>query len=1611
MSVTMRQDTRNAFVSTIPVLTPLYSNNCDAWQIASEGELLCGRGSECQIIIPDDSIEEQHCVFNFRAGALTIQRLAGRVWINDLPVTRQETLAVGDILTLGPHSFRIESEIRRISAPAIQPTNISTPAINPQIPQAPMASLGPVAAPPEKSAAAAPQSLISAAIDERLAAIEGKTRLLEQREQQTKELQNLVQERERTLADRIRAMDERAGFLNEQKATIDGEQTGLKALKQDLQKQQQEVERRIQLVADRENQLQSHVEASATAYAQLEQTRVELTSRLESLSQREAAVQAKQSELAQQTSTIEQLVARNAADAIEQKSREEALAAREAEIHAANAALVARESAAAEAEQAQAAANKLQQEAEARLREAEEKCHKVVQMEKLVSEQAARLDLETAEQQKSTEEIDRIRAELQEQKSANETLAAQLKLKAAELETYAAGLAVSKAEAEESLQRSTPSVGELAALAGEREAATHARLEALQATDALRLRSAEVADQQARLIQWQAELESRHAELADRIVSVKQSLRANSKNLQEASASVTNNSDEQTLRIQEEWQNIAARQKELTVAEIRIAELEQAARDALSCAESSTAGINEKSEAIQTEWATLTERQAEVAASEARIAELEQAARDALSRAESSTAGINEKSEAIQTEWATLAERQAEVAASEARIAELEQAARDALSRAESSTAGINEKSEAIQTEWATLAERQAEIAAAEARIAELEQAARDAFAKAEASTVSIDEHQKVMAEESQQLAQRQAELATAEARAAQVEAAARAEMQKAEAEREALQNSYKDMICEKNSLMQMSQDLQSRSTGLSERESILVAQTEELRNKFQALNQQNAALDKQEAELKHRAAELHRRVAGFEAEIKERRSANGPDNEATLAFADRVANSDDSDQLKSLSDAVEASQSEVTAITSERDSLMIAVRELQKAMISAREDVEEAKRIRERESNHEQAMAALYQTIEDRSNQLQIMECKLKQAEEGSAELHQQLAEFQAQAEVRTAGGDSLDSIVGSPEERNDESELLSELNSLRAELAQSASGDPKRQEQYNRLLSERDAVIGDLRDQLETLQKQLSDAGSNIERANSVSPIQMDEIKARIESSEEVLRDRDDLIRELRARLGKATESSANGAINDNNIDVSELQAEARELDRRATLLDAREEEVRERLRMVTQTEEEVESQRRQLLDARQQLELARAEIQVAMKQHSAQAVARTSDETPIKASSINHQASPQGSGSGFFGNDSYSESALTEIDPPADSSDSASDLRSELANLFGVRKPAPEAQIPAAYFPDVSEPGGENNAVELRFGEDASMIVKSSMPSPESADSGDNAREENSDDFVRDYMEQLLSRSRKSAGNSLPTELKTQTAKEQPPVDASKKAAPASKAAAKSEAKAAPKVKSFIDQYMSGGFGDLTGDGSMSASVPVEAPEETESSLTPTGPVIPRVKVDRAKLRENMDSFRSLSTQSVENALVNHAIRTEQNNINGRIMVTFVMVTMSVFLAIANVKGIINHPSLIWVSLVGAIGSGAELLRKWYSVKERCKNALQPEGKLPTSSVPLTGEFDPETRDLEPVDVAPTENHAAVDQETSAQEFAPRKRPAAIVEEPKEPEYFEL
>ncbi len=1474
MSVTKRQGSRNSFGSTLPVLLPLYDSASESWQFVADDEITCGAGEDCQFRLNQGGIAKRHCAFNLRAGILTVRRLDGRIWLNEIPVSTEAILAPGDIVSIGAVTISIDEIARPVSAPAsaaasapvaapMKVTAANVPAttnysdsvihsvaVSPQ----PVFQFAPVAASvPFQFAPAIPVSppplpaaffedhsaKISAAAEslfkDRATELESRERLQLSREQQLGELELLIRDRERICLDRQSTLDERVQVLNEQKNHIEEQRTQAEAVREHLHQQKLDLQRRLRQQTEREDEIAAQFESAAHGYAKIEQTRAELSARLNDIQHREA-------QLEQQRREQEELASWISSQKTELQASTTAVEYRTAELHSREVAL---QDTVADLEKLQKALTTIEdacREREDALREREDA---LAMGEQRIAE--ARVQMNAAQ----TQSLD-ASGRMADAESIR--VVAEEKLRSAEQQIQQAveqfGL-LEQSRDELARQRS-----ELETLQQESQARYD---QAVQLEEQLTTRAADIDKQQTRLAQAQQELGTRRQEL----------------NLQQADLTT-----------------------QISVLEHRVNELNQ-----------------------------------REAALSVRVTQLPEESSAGTRSVEQLTAISAEKESAIRLH------QEAEQAMEELKAAKAAFADREQ---------GLNSRHAEIEARSAELADRVLRLKAERDAIRIKEQQLLDSSSKAEADVAAAQEQH-------QRLLERQAALTEIESRAIERESAASVVLRNAAAERDALQMSHKDLICERNALMQFSQDLNSRASGLAERESTVAQQTEELRSRFLAMNQQSSELQRLENELNLRAAELHRRVLQFKSELRDRKA---PAVTAAVMAAVTEIPADqsapdhstgiESIREQELSEALQALESQLQGVQAERDALLTAVRELQRAMLDARADVEEANRLRTESSSQEQTLTTLYQTIEERSGQLQLLESRLRQAESHSESLERQLETYQSGG-TETAAGTAVNFGDGRSESGEVEAELMRQLEALKAEL-KSGGETPSRNDDSNVALREQDRLIEELRLQNEALEVRISELISKIDDRNTpVSMTQVDELQAQLNRATEIISDRDDLIRELRMRLSQQVEQSGGSSASENK-DVAELQREARELDRRASLLDAREEEVRERLRMVANSEEEVEKQRRQLLDARQQLELARTEIQVAMKQHSAAANYAEESELSIRRGNEEIAHESLRPGGAIFGMEA--EPVSLETDEGSESSASAAvDLRAELASLFGLsgrnaEKPAQEL-FSTREAPDTSEPLGAAKPVALHFGEDASRIVSGHVEEPTPDSSAIAAGEDSSDDFVRDYMEQLLSRSRKSAGNSLPSEL-SGGGKSKSSGSSSAPAVPKKSEAAVT--KSPPKVKSYIDQYMAGGSMPLEDN---AASDSGEANSAGSAEHSDDTPMVPRVKVDVEKLRQNMDSFRNVSTHSVEKALVTHALRTERLSINGRIFLVCVMGFMSIFLAIANYKGIINSSVLIWVTLVGAIGAGLELTRKMYAVKSKGKALVRCEescaGKL--------------------------------------------------------------
>ncbi|MFM7835842.1 MAG: FHA domain-containing protein, partial [Planctomycetaceae bacterium] len=90
-----------------PLLVPLYDQRFGPWQIAGDGSFVCGAATTADISIQQASIQQQHCRFDYQDGRLTVVRLEGRVWVNEVPLHGDALIEPDDVISLGSWTMRV----------------------------------------------------------------------------------------------------------------------------------------------------------------------------------------------------------------------------------------------------------------------------------------------------------------------------------------------------------------------------------------------------------------------------------------------------------------------------------------------------------------------------------------------------------------------------------------------------------------------------------------------------------------------------------------------------------------------------------------------------------------------------------------------------------------------------------------------------------------------------------------------------------------------------------------------------------------------------------------------------------------------------------------------------------------------------------------------------------------------------------------------------------------------------------------------------------------------------------------------------------------------------------------------------------------------------------------------------------------------------------------------------------------------------------------------------------------------------------------------------------------------------------------------------------------
>jgi chromosome segregation ATPase len=1478
MSVRMKPQTGRFAGRTVPVLMPLYRTDCGSWQFTEDGDYRCGAAAHCDIQIEADGIAPEHCDLNYRAGHLSVRRGQGRVWVNELPVQTECSLSPGDTLSFGAVSFRIdeaESQPRASSAltesaPARPvPASVAAPLLPPHAPPVP-ASVHtlPVAAPyfsPPPVAVTPPP-------------IPGVVPVADSSELQEKlravaEQKSALDARERQLHDSALASREREQSLLERQQALDDRSTLLSEQKAALTEQ-------VRTLAEQQSTL-------STLEQSLRKQKADLDRRLRQLDDRELDLDTQSERHASLYADLE----RSRVDLQQQADR---LKARETELDAECRRVESR------LQESEASNSQLQTDLQARsasldAREQQLKNHAVEVDQKYILLQSELRRLETLGDEIRLREQDCAQREAKSRSAAEEMSQReqQLTVRMVSTEEHARLTEARTRDLEARIAAFDLMVNSTEETLHCREAAVHAQAESISRQDA------EQSAVRAELDQLRNELEQTRQSLTEReqlIDERSKSLEAQAqKMLEQPRQSDTGEGQaaavEQLAALHSERESLLRLRQEVLDAQDDLRRQQSALTARSQEVEQLASSVSEQRLSVDTGAAELQNSRAELAARQIQVQEQLALANQAAEL----RLDLMEKADALAAQEAQLTEE------------------RDRL----------NEWTRELESRSDELANRIATIKSHRRQTSSLPAVTISAVDPA--IDEELSRREQVLRTLQLELMERQSSLELEQQRLTLERDLARQQTLAAESEREALQVAHKSLLCERNSVSQSVQDLKTREQAVRDLETKLNRQSDDIASRIVAVEHQVALLRSRENELEARSVALHRNVQDFKLEMAEQRRRQLSDYVSTPEGEDDIPKDT---QLTELAELLHTAERQRDGVTAERDAMLAAVRELQKALTDARDDVEEAAKLRSEVTRQSQELAKLYSTLEEKNAQLQISEARIAQEEEKVTALSLRLC----QSSERISGS-AAEATVG-PNDDLVEAKLLAELETMRAELAQASQIDHGRLGEFQQQLTERNRLIADLQEELERLRRQTESVGPVVGDSASSDDGIAEQLKTRLAETESSLKERDEIIRELQSRLTEQVTAEP--------VSRDSLLLESKELDRRALVLDDRDEQLRERQRKLEQSEGEVEQQRRELLEARQQLEQARAEIQMAMRQHSSQ--------PPTTPAGMNTQV---------VRHDTIVDEPMQEIPhsavsakdetppaPTAGEETGASALRAELAALFGIGGASDSGRMvppPIPEYADTSEPAGNSRAVSLSFGTDASTIVSSASSADAEAEPNEPAAE--SEDFVKDYMEQLLARSRKSAGTTLPQELKSDS-KRKSGASGGKSEAAAPK---QEQAPKLPKVTSFIEQYMANGYGDL---GSAATAV-VPAADGSAADANSQVPSTPRQKMDLQKLRENMDSFRSLSTQSVEKAIVHSTLKRERHNINGRIMLSVVLGTMTVFLAIANFKGVINNVVTVWICLSATVVSIAELIRKMSLIRSKCRETLQPDPESRTAS----------------------------------------------------------
>ncbi len=284
---------------------------------------------------------------------------------------------------------------------------------------------------------------------------------------------------------------------------------------------------------------------------------------------------------------------------------------------------------------------------------------------------------------------------------------------------------------------------------------------------------------------------------------------------------------------------------------------------------------------------------------------------------------------------------------------------------------------------------------------------------------------------------------------------------------------------------------------------------------------------------------------------------------------------------------------------------------------------------------------------------------------------------------------------------------------------------------------------------------------------------------------------------------------------------------------------------------------------------------------------------------------------------------------------------------DEPSQRATGFGIKETFRDADSALSTDRNSREISGDSVTASIAFEEPGVAIAEPEMTlndRTEQYHSADDAKssEESHLDSVAQYLSNLLSRSNKGAAEETSQADRRSSAGRTVSIEDGR------------AAKRSQPVKSYIETYLNEHGGQLHQD-----LCELQQLQTASVSNVPAPVPVVRAPVDVQTIREHMDSFREVASQSVENALASYSWRQARGKLAWRTILVLTLIIMTVVVVVTNTATTIRFAPLNWLMEAIVLLTVAELFLRVQSIRRQQK--LLQKGAMEQKRHPHSRDFE--------------------------------------------------